>query len=109
MRQSSATSGVAFQNHLEFGTPTDARVQTLDRVEMAHLVLYAAASVALLAWRLIRRHGWEQRRQTQWIAFGLAGDEVFMTGSGVEQRDGVGLQCDGERRLLAQGDCHVAR
>jgi two-component system, NtrC family, sensor kinase len=59
-----------------FGTPTDARIQTLDRVEMAHLVIYAAAAVALLIWRLVRRHGWEQRRQTQWIAFGMAGGYV---------------------------------
>ena len=59
-----------------FGTPTEARLQTLDRVEMAHLVAYAAASVALLAWRLIRRRGWEQRRQAQWVAFGLAGGYV---------------------------------
>ncbi|MFL6200268.1 MAG: ATP-binding protein [Thermoanaerobaculia bacterium] len=59
-----------------FGTPTDARIRTLDRVEMAHLVVYAGVSVALLVWRLVRRHGWEQRRQTQWIAFGLAGGYV---------------------------------
>jgi len=59
-----------------FGTPTDARIRTLDRVEMAHMVVYAAVSVALLVWRLVRRHGWEQRRQTQWIAFGLAGGYV---------------------------------
>ncbi|MEA2558957.1 MAG: two-component system, NtrC family, sensor kinase [Acidobacteriota bacterium] len=59
-----------------FGTPTDARIRALDRVEMAHLVVYAAAAVALLIWRLVRRHGWEQRRQTQWIAFGMAGGYV---------------------------------
>lgn len=56
-----------------FGTPTDARIRLLDRVETGHLSLYVAISVALLVWRLVRRRGWEQRRQTQWIAFGLAG------------------------------------
>ena len=59
-----------------FGTPTDPRIRTLDRFEMAHLVVYAAVSVALLVWRLVRRHDWEQRRQTQWIAFGMAGGYV---------------------------------
>ncbi|HWM91692.1 MAG TPA: ATP-binding protein [Thermoanaerobaculia bacterium] len=56
-----------------FGTLTDARIRMLDRVETAHLALFAAASVALLVWRLVRRHEWEQQRQMQWIAFGLAG------------------------------------
>lgn len=56
-----------------FGTPTEARIRTLDRVELAHLVVLAAAAVALLAWRLVRRHGWEQRRQMQWVAAGVAG------------------------------------
>jgi signal transduction histidine kinase len=56
-----------------FGTPTEARVQALDRVEMAQLGLFAGASVALLVWRLVRRYGWEQQRQMQWVAFGLAG------------------------------------
>lgn len=56
-----------------FGTPTDARIRLLDRVETGHLVLYVAAAVALLVWRLVRRRGWEQRKQTQWVAFGLAG------------------------------------
>ncbi|HET9226275.1 MAG TPA: ATP-binding protein [Thermoanaerobaculia bacterium] len=59
-----------------FGTPTDPRIGLLDRVETSHLVLYMAASVALLVWRLVRRRGWEQRKQTQWIAFGLAGGYV---------------------------------
>ena len=56
-----------------FGTPTEARVQMLDRVELAHLAVFAAASVALLVWRMVRRRGWEQHRQMQWVAFGLAG------------------------------------
>ena len=56
-----------------FGTPSDARIQVLDRVELAHLGAFAAASVALLVWRMVRRRGWEQHRQMQWVAFGLAG------------------------------------
>jgi signal transduction histidine kinase len=56
-----------------FGTPTDARLQLLDRVEIAQLALFALASVALLARRLIVRRGWEHQRQTQWVAAGLAG------------------------------------
>ncbi len=56
-----------------FGTPTDARLQLLDRVEIAQLALFALASVALLVRRLIVRRGWEHQRQTQWVAVGLAG------------------------------------
>ena len=56
-----------------FGTPTDARLQLLDRVEIAQLALFALASVALLIRRLILHRGWEHQRQTQWVALGLAG------------------------------------
>ncbi|HYN20326.1 MAG TPA: PAS domain-containing protein, partial [Thermoanaerobaculia bacterium] len=59
-----------------FGRPTDARILALDRVEMAQIGIFAIASIATLAWRLFRRQGWEQYRQMQWIAFGLAGGYV---------------------------------
>jgi PAS domain S-box-containing protein len=58
---------------LIFGLPTDARIQALDRIEIVQLGLFAVASVALLARRLVGRRGWEQQRQTQWVAVGLAG------------------------------------
>jgi two-component system NtrC family sensor kinase len=56
-----------------FGTPTDARLQLLDRVEIAQLAIFALASVALLVRRLVLHRGWEHQRQTQWVALGLAG------------------------------------
>ncbi|MES1242038.1 MAG: ATP-binding protein [Acidobacteriota bacterium] len=56
-----------------FGTPTAARLQLLDRVEIAQLALFALASVALLVRRLVLHRGWEHQRQTQWVALGLAG------------------------------------
>ena len=58
---------------LIFGAPTDARLQLLDRVEMAQLAIFALASVALLVRRLILHREWEHQRQTQWVALGLAG------------------------------------
>jgi PAS domain S-box-containing protein len=59
--------------HWIFGTPTDARLQLLDRVEIAQLAIFALASVALLVRRLVLHRGWEHQRQTQWVALGLAG------------------------------------
>ncbi len=48
----------------------------LDRIELGHLVLYALAALAVLVTRLRRRDDWEQQRQMQWIAAGLAGGYV---------------------------------
>ena len=44
-----------------------------DRVELLLLVAYALAAAAVLGRRLLSRRDWEQGRQTQWIAFGVAG------------------------------------
>ena len=44
-----------------------------DRIELFLLVAYALAAAAVLGRSLLSRHGWEQGRQTQWIAFGVAG------------------------------------
>ena len=44
-----------------------------DRVELVLLTAFALAAAAVLARRLLRRRDWEQGRQTQWIAFGVAG------------------------------------
>jgi two-component system, NtrC family, sensor kinase len=56
-----------------FGGFSEARVWALDRVELAHLAAFALAAVGVVGWRLARGRDWEQRRQMQWIAFGLAG------------------------------------
>lgn len=55
------------------GHPTAAALRTLDHLEIYHLMAYALASVLLLAWRIGRGRTWEQQRQLQWVAFGLAG------------------------------------
>ena len=44
-----------------------------DRVELLMLVAYALAAAAVLGRRLLSRRNWEHGRQTQWIAFGVAG------------------------------------
>jgi two-component system NtrC family sensor kinase len=59
-----------------FGTATAERLWLLDRIEMVHIAVYAVAAVALLAKRLLRRGAWEQQRQMQWVAFGMAGGYV---------------------------------
>ena len=56
-----------------FGHPTAASLATLDRVELIHLTVFALAAIALLTWRLWGDDRWEERRQLQWVAFGLAG------------------------------------
>ena len=56
-----------------FGQPTEARIRALDRVELAHLAVYALATVALLVYRRLRGRVWEQQRQLQWVTYGLAG------------------------------------
>lgn len=58
---------------LIFGRPTAERLFLLDRIEIVHLAVFALASVALLGARLMRRGGWEEQRQMQWVAFGLGG------------------------------------
>lgn len=44
----------------------------LDRASLMHLVVYALAALAVLTLRLSRHQEWEERRQLQWIAIGLA-------------------------------------
>ncbi|MEA2695032.1 MAG: two-component system, NtrC family, sensor kinase [Acidobacteriota bacterium] len=56
-----------------FAHPTQAAIGALDRGELYHLMAYALASVVLLAWRIGRGRNWEQQRQLQWVALGLAG------------------------------------
>jgi signal transduction histidine kinase len=55
------------------GPPLTPKVVLLDHLEMLHLAVFAAASVMLLVYRLIRERGWERQRQLQWMTFGLGG------------------------------------
>ncbi|MCY3968323.1 MAG: ATP-binding protein [Acidobacteria bacterium] len=50
-----------------------AALEQQDRIELVLLTLFALAAAAVLGRSLLSRHGWEQGRQTQWIAFGVAG------------------------------------
>jgi two-component system, NtrC family, sensor kinase len=63
---------VAWNGRFLFGRPTEARLARLDRLEVLHLAVFALAAVALLGYRLWRGRSWEQRRQMQWVAYGLA-------------------------------------
>jgi two-component system, NtrC family, sensor kinase len=56
-----------------FGAPTRGRMALLDRIEVFHFAVFVVAAVGLLAFRLLRERGWEQQRQMQWIACGMAG------------------------------------
>jgi two-component system, NtrC family, sensor kinase len=56
-----------------FGRPTAGAIKALDRIDLLHLAGFALAAGAVLVYRLLRDRGWEQRRQLQWMAFGLAG------------------------------------
>ncbi len=55
------------------GDLSAAALERQDRVELLLLAAYALAAAAVLSRRLLSRRNWEQGRQTQWIAFGVAG------------------------------------
>ncbi|HBL26886.1 MAG TPA: hypothetical protein DD490_08635 [Acidobacteria bacterium] len=59
--------------HWLFGRPLPERLFLLDRIELTFLAVFAVAAVAVLGWRLAQGRPWEQRRQMQWVAFGLGG------------------------------------
>lgn len=60
-----------------FGRPTPERLGALDRIELIHFGLLSALAVGVLFWRLRRRGaGWEQQRQMQWMAWGVAAGYV---------------------------------
>jgi two-component system, NtrC family, sensor kinase len=71
-----------FHGRFLFGRPTAGAFALLDQWEIAHLVLFGLASIAILLWRLARppegalghlgTPGWQQR-QLRWIVFGMAG------------------------------------
>ncbi len=60
-----------------FGTPKPERIALLSRVELIHFTVLALLAVGTLFWRLRRRaEGWEQQRQMQWMAWGVAAGYV---------------------------------
>jgi two-component system NtrC family sensor kinase len=59
-----------------FGDPTAAGLVLLDRLETAHMVVLSLAGIGVLVYRLMRGRDWEQHRQVQWMAVGLAAGYV---------------------------------
>ncbi|HEV8239360.1 MAG TPA: ATP-binding protein [Thermoanaerobaculia bacterium] len=47
-------------------------LRAFDRLEVALLAAFSLAALAALAVQLARRHGWEQKRQLQWVVLGIA-------------------------------------
>ncbi len=60
------------RGELFFGGLSRGTLQALDQVEIGHLVLFSLLSLAVLVYQLRRSDDWQQRRQLQWIAGGLA-------------------------------------
>ncbi len=54
------------------GAPSLRLLAMLDRIELAHLMAFAALSVVVLARRLSALHDWEQQRQLLWLLVGMA-------------------------------------
>lgn len=66
--------------HMVFGKVNPARLATLDRIELLHFAVVHLAAIGVLAWRLRRGAAWEQHRQMQWMAWGVAcGYVPFLT------------------------------
>ncbi|MBW8877269.1 MAG: PAS domain S-box protein [Acidobacteria bacterium] len=59
--------------HMVFGKVTAARLAILDRVELVHFAVLVLAATGVLFWRFRRGAAWEQHRQMQWMAWGVAG------------------------------------
>jgi len=56
-----------------FGGVRAESLRAFDRLEIALLAAFSLAALGALAIQVARRHGWEQRRQLQWVVLGLAG------------------------------------
>jgi two-component system NtrC family sensor kinase len=57
--------------------PTPERYELLSRIALIHFAVMAASAVGVLFWRLRRgAAGWEQQRQMQWMAWGVAAGYV---------------------------------
>ena len=55
-----------------FGGLRRESLRAFDRLEIGLLAAFSLAALAALVVQLARRHGWEQRRQLQWVVLGLA-------------------------------------
>ena len=74
------------------GPPSARLLVSLDRVELAHLLLFAALSVVVLARRLAALRDWEQQRQLLWLLVGMsAGYLPFFLFSGLPTLLGLEL------------------
>lgn len=62
--------------HGWFGPPTPSRLLAVDQLETLLLVLGGLLSAFTLAVRFSRRPEWEERRQSQWLLFGVLGGYV---------------------------------
>jgi two-component system NtrC family sensor kinase len=67
------TDGMLANGRWILGRPTAAMLERLDRLDLIHLVACGVIAALVLAYRLLRETGWEQRRQLQWILFGIGG------------------------------------
>jgi two-component system NtrC family sensor kinase len=65
-----------FNGRWLLGRPNATTIERLDRLDVLHLVAFGLAAIGVLAYRLLREQGWEQRRQLQWVLFGLAGGYI---------------------------------
>ena len=59
--------------HMVFGKVTAARLAALDRIELLYFAVVMLAATGILFWRFRRGAAWEQHRQMQWMAWGVAG------------------------------------
>jgi PAS domain S-box-containing protein len=55
-----------------FGGLRKESLVAFDKLEIGLLAVFSLAALVALAVQMARRHGWEQRRQLQWIVLGLA-------------------------------------
>ena len=79
-----------FDGRFVFGRPTAAALQLLDRLDLVHLLLFAGASVVVLAQRLKRVEEWEQHRQLLWLMVGMVcGYAPFFAIYGVPHLAGI--------------------
>ncbi|MEM7582481.1 MAG: ATP-binding protein [Acidobacteriota bacterium] len=56
-----------------FGPATEGRIAWISKAELYFLVLSTLFAALILARRFLTRPDWENRRQAQWIAFGMVG------------------------------------
>lgn len=62
---------VLANGHWVFGRPTAERLQALDRLELIHFAVLSVAALMLLLWRFRSGAAWDQRRQMQWMTYGV--------------------------------------